>query len=294
VVSAHAEAAASLREAEAQLALLLAGSRPEDIRVARDQVEIAKGRLAFQQAELKRQENLLQNNVATVSEIDKARAEHHTAKNLLESAEEDLARILGGARLEEVEEARARVESARANLDHAERQLQLIKLVAPISGRVVTPNLDARSGQVAEVGDLIAVILDTAHLRLEIAADETAAPLVKPGMSVKARLRGLDGSAITATVRSVSSAASNAAEFRVDAVRTDREVLFERSLESPADDSFHFRVYADLDDPGVEEDKLLPGMTGYARIMVGEDVFWRAVIRPFARYFLTDVWSWLP
>jgi hypothetical protein len=51
-----------------------------------------------------------------------------------------------------------------------------------------------------------------------------------------------------------------------------------------------------LDDPRQvgPEGQLLPGMSGYARIQVGEDVLWRAVVRPFVRYYLTEVWSWLP
>jgi hypothetical protein len=51
------------------------------------------------------------------------------------------------------------------------------------------------------------------------------------------------------------------------------------------------RILVNLDEANP---KLLAGMTGEARVVVDEDFFWDALWRPIERFFLVEVWSWLP
>ena len=157
-------------------------------------------------------------------------------------------------------------------------------------GIVATPHLSERLGQVAEEGELIALIQDTSSLRLEIAADEAAAALVEPGMRINAHLQGIDGRLIRGRVISVSAAAITEQQFQVEAFRSDREALIDRGS-SPLDPTYRFLVTAALDPVEVN---LLPGMTGPVRIVTGTETFGRALVRPILRYFRTEVWSWLP
>ena len=79
--------------------------------------------------------------------------------------------------------------------------------------------------------------------------------------------------------------------FYTKSFRSDRERHMEEAL-NPADkDGFHVRVYVDLDD---NDEVLRPGMTGYARIEVSSDFFWRVLGRHVLRFVRTEVWSWLP
>ncbi|MBK7973416.1 MAG: HlyD family secretion protein [Deltaproteobacteria bacterium] len=169
-------------------------------------------------------------------------------------------------------------------------QQALLAIRSPIAGRVMTPDVKERIGQVADKGDLIAVIQDDRHLRVEVAAEEAAVPEVKEGMPVNVRLRGHNGRLVTGKVSTVIRTATPESEFDIDAYRTDREAYMQQSMKQ-GDESYQVRVVVELD---ATQERLSPGMTGFARIVVGPDTFGRALIRPIVRYIRTEVWSWLP
>jgi len=112
---------------------------------------------------------------------------------------------------------------------------------------------------------------------------------IKPGQTVKLRLEGLDGQLLMGKVHEVSTGAMPESELDIEPVRSDREShlteLYTRKEDRYVD------VEVELDGGHVE---LLPGMTGYARIVISPDVLWRAVARPIVRFFMVEVWSWLP
>jgi hypothetical protein len=169
-------------------------------------------------------------------------------------------------------------------------QQRLIEIRTPIAGRVVTPFMKERLGQVAQEGDLICVV-EGKDLILEIQADEAAAARVSAGMDAEVRLFGLDGVPITGKVVTLAHSAWDDAAVRDYAVRSDRELLIRRPDGGPGASDTRFRVYVKPDNT---PSGLVSGMTGYGKIKVGEEKLWKAVSRPFARFFRTEVWSWLP
>ena len=127
------------------------------------------------------------------------------------------------------------------------------------------------------------------HLRAEMVAPGSGAPHIRPGAVAKLRLRALGGRLITGRVASVSPHAATFTELSVERFRSDPEMQLEEAIER--EQERFVRVHIELDDP---PQALLPGMTGYARVVVGEDRLWRAVVRPVVRFVRTEVWSWLP
>jgi multidrug resistance efflux pump len=115
-------------QAEAQVRLLLAGARPEDIRQAEAQVasaeaEVAAGTSDLNAAELdvQRFESLLASNSGSrkqrddaVARRDVARDRRRAAEERVRAAREVVARLRAGARSQEVDAARARVAAAAA------------------------------------------------------------------------------------------------------------------------------------------------------------------------------------
>jgi multidrug efflux pump subunit AcrA (membrane-fusion protein) len=283
------EREAEVREAQAQYDLLLAGPRPEELAMAEQEVELWRIRRDFAESELSRLHELDERGAADPDELRAATREKDSAEQLFLTAQEKRDRVKQGARDEEKAAAKARLEASQVRLSRAQARKNLLNLTSPISGRVATPDVNLREGQAVQPGDLVATIQDTSHLRVEIAADETAAR-VRVGMPVQVRLTGLDGKLLNGRVQSISPTALADNQFRVEQYRSDREALIEKSRDREAD-AYHIRLYAELDPA---DSPLMPGMTGKAKVTLGPDRFWRAAVRPVVRYFRTEVWSWLP
>jgi multidrug resistance efflux pump len=124
-------------QAVAQLKLLQAGPRPEDVRQARAQVESAEADVAAAAAELKsaeadlqRFEALLQANAGSRKQRDDAATRRQVASARVNSARErarasseSLTRVRSGARAEEVAAARARVAAVDAQIEALQKSV---------------------------------------------------------------------------------------------------------------------------------------------------------------------------
>lgn len=179
--------------ADAQLRLLLAGSRAEDIRQAEAQVESAradvlsaKAELTSAEQDLERFESLLRSNsgsrkqrddAATRRDVTRERvaaAEHHVRAN-----EEGVRRLRVGARREEIDGARARVASAVAQEASLQKNLGDATLNAPIAG-VVTDKL-VEIGEVIAPRTPVAVITDLDHAWADVFVPEPSVPRIRTG-----------------------------------------------------------------------------------------------------------------
>lgn len=280
---------AQLAEVQAKLDLLRAGTRPQEIEIARNRAAMAKLRLEYTTEEYERIATLADTQTVSDAELQNAIFDRDQAQEMHKSAEEELAKLTSGARAEEIKAAEAQVAQMSANLSHYQNELKLVDIRSPIAGEIVTAHLDRRRGHHVEPGDLIAIVQDDSVLRAEIAATEDAAVYIRPGQPVKIRLWGTNGELITGRVQRVSTVALDAGELNARRVRTDRENLGQSTLHPTA--AHYVRVYAEIDPPSYP---LVSDMTGYARITIGPDYFWRALSRPIIRFIRVEMWSWLP
>jgi HlyD family secretion protein len=188
---ANAERAA----AEAQLRLVQAGSRIEDIRQAQAQVETARAEVAAARVELnaagqdlERFDTLLKNNSGSQKQRDDAAARRDVARDRVTSAEsrvktaeELVAKLQAGARPEEIEAARARVATVTAQIAALDKAINDATLKSPVAG-LVTEKL-------VEVGEVVPprapaiVIVDLDHAWADVFVPEPAVPQIKIGQA---------------------------------------------------------------------------------------------------------------
>jgi HlyD family secretion protein len=194
-VLAIARARAERDLAVAQLRLLQAGTRPEDLRQAEAQVEAAEAdasaaaaEVAAAETDVERFEALLTSNSGSRKQRDDAVARRNVARERAQAADRriaaaraQLARLRAGARREELDAASARVASADAQIATLEKAIADATVTAPIAGIV--------TGQVAEVGELaqprtpIVVITDLDEVWANVYVDEPVVPRLRLGQS---------------------------------------------------------------------------------------------------------------
>jgi len=186
-------ASAERDQAQAQLALLRAGSRQEDIRQAATQVESAQADVRAAQAELdaaaadvERFENLLRANAGSVKQRDDAVTRRNVAAARVRGAQERargasdaLARWRAGARPEEIDAARARVSGVDAQIAALQKSVADATLKAPVGGIVTSKLLDA--GEMVAPRAPVAVITDLDHAWANVYVDERVVPQLKIG-----------------------------------------------------------------------------------------------------------------
>lgn len=187
--SARAERA----QADAQLRLLEAGSRPEDIRQAEAQAAAVDADVAAAQADLQaaeldlqRFERLLQSNSGSQKQRDDAATRRDVARDRLAAARAReaaaraaVARLKSGSRREEIEAARARVAAVDAQIATLEKSKNDATVIAPMDGIVTERLLDP--GEMAAPRAPIAVLTDLDHAWAEVFVDEPMIPRITLG-----------------------------------------------------------------------------------------------------------------
>lgn len=202
-------------QADAELRLRLAGSRPEDIAEAEAQVARAEADLQGARVDLDRMQGLLDAGSGTTKARDDARTRRDVAASLLKAAREHLARLKAGSRREEIDAARARRAAAEARVAQLEQQIKDAVIVSPIGG-VVTEKLVER-GELLAAGAALVVITDLSDAWLTIYVAEPDLGRIRLGQ--EAEVVTDDGQ----TRRGTLSYISSLAEFTPKNVQTRDE-----------------------------------------------------------------------
>jgi HlyD family secretion protein len=216
--------------ADAQLRLIMAGARPEDIRQGQAQVDTARAELSAAKAELEaaqqdleRFETLLRNNSGSRKQRDDAATRRDVARDRLASlesrvrtADEALAKLRAGARSEEVDAARARVAAVDAQIATLEKTIGDATVASPIGG-IVTEKL-------VEVGEVIAprapalLVVDLDRAWADVFVPEPTVPQIKIGQPATVHTDA-GGAGLAGTVAYISPKA----EFTPRNVQTAEE-----------------------------------------------------------------------
>jgi HlyD family secretion protein len=186
-------ARAERQQADAQLRLLRAGSRSEDIRQAAAQYQAANAEVAAAEADLvaadadlARFEALLQSNAGSRKQRDDALARRDVtrgrvlaARERSRAAEETLARVRAGARPEEIDAAEAQLAAANAEIATLEKRVADATVTAPSAG-IVTEKL-AEQGELLAPRTPVVIITDLDHAWADVFVDEPAVPRLRLG-----------------------------------------------------------------------------------------------------------------
>ncbi len=270
------QAEATVRRAQARLDELLAGSRSQEIATAEAQVRRAKAETERLRLEAERQTKLYQEGYVSIQEYDLARTSHEVAKARQKEAEENLKLVQEGPRPEEIEQARAAlreakerfilvkkgprrevIDQARARLRQAKEALAMAEtrlgyaaLGSPLSGVVLSENVEA--GEYVSPGTPVVTVGDLENVWVRAYINETDLGRVKVGQRVKVKTDTFPGKGYEGRISFIASEA----EFTPKNVQTEKERV-----------KLVYRVKVDIRNPNME---LKPGMPADGEIMVGE------------------------
>jgi len=180
-------------QASAQLRLLRAGSRAEDIRQAESQLAAARAdhaaadaEVTAAQLEVDRFEALLASNSGSRKQRDDAVARRNVArersqgaKDRVGSAAEALAGVKAGARREEIDAAAARVAAADAQIKILDKAVADAIVTAPMAG--IVTQVIGDQGEVVAPRTPLLVVTDLDHAWANVYVDEPVVPRLKLG-----------------------------------------------------------------------------------------------------------------
>lgn len=245
----------ALRRAEvaglqAELDVLLSGSRPQEIAAAQAAVASAEAELESARMEFQRQQELYRQNMTSEREFIAARTARDAAAATLEQAREQLSLVREGPRQQEIERARARVEQAEHALAVARIRLDYATLEAPLGGLVLSENVEPGEYVVPGVPVVTIGNLERAWLRAYV--NETDLGRVKTGQSVCVTTDTYPDKVYPGQLSFIASEA----EFTPKNVQTTEERV-----------KLVYRVKIEIANPEME---LKPGMPADAAIWLGE------------------------
>ncbi len=156
--------------AQADLDLLEAGSRREDIASLDDDLRGASSNEVLQQVNVGRARKLYGDAALTKADLDKAETDLQRATFERKSLEERLTALRKGARPEELARARARAAESKTQLALEQELLARHTLRASASGEVI--DVATKVGELAAVGTPAVTIADTAHPYVDVFVPE--------------------------------------------------------------------------------------------------------------------------
>ena len=216
-------------QAVAQLKLLQAGARSEDIRQARAQAESAQADVVAAESErqaasadLQRFEKLLQANAGSRKQRDDAATRREVAearvtaaRDRARAAGEGVARLRAGSRPEEIAAARARVATVDAQIAVLAKGAQDATLRAPLAGVVTSKLVDP--GEIVAPRSPIVVITELEKAWANVYVDEPLVPRLRLGQKATVVTDG--GQRLDGTITFISPRA----EFTPRNVQTAEE-----------------------------------------------------------------------
>jgi len=237
-----AAAEAIMRKAAALVEELEHGSRPQEIAVAEAAVRSALAEKDRLESELGRAIRLRRENANTPEQYEAARAAFNVASARLRDAEERLSLakegprkeqiaqaraglaqakaqyelVKIGPRKEDIEQARARLEQARAAMDLARTRLGYATLKAPMSGVVLSKNIEP--GEYVSPGTAVVTMANLDDVWLRAYVDARNIGRIRLGQTVRVTT-DTPGQSFVGRVSFISSEA----EFTPKTVQTEQE-----------------------------------------------------------------------
>jgi HlyD family secretion protein len=214
------EAASRRAEAQAARALLTeleTGYRKEEITQAEAVLKRIEAEAERLRIDFGRQQQLFKKEVISARDFDASRAAYESSRASVQEARERLKLLRSGPRKEDIDQARARLRSAEAIQALAETRLGYATLVSPVSGMVLSKNIEP--GEEVAVGTPVITIgmLDEVWLRAYIS--ETDLGRVKLGQKATVTTDTFPGKKYPGTITFISPEA----EFTPKSVQTEKE-----------------------------------------------------------------------
>lgn len=265
--AAVASSEAALARLRANLSIARKGARTEEIDRARQEVATAQKRLQFSSAEAARLKKAFMRKAVSDQDYQRARAAAELDQQRLQEARKGLALVASPVRLEQIQALEADIQREQVQLELYQKSVENAQVKAPIGGRVLSGSLRFALGDFLQRGDQLATIEDSSSLLVEVRVPETEVGTIKVGARATAKAWAFPDDGYAGTVREIAPAAERSEYGKV------------------------VRVILTIDTP---DGRLLPEMTGQAKVETERVPMIVAFTRPIIRFLLVEVWSWLP
>ncbi|HVF50958.1 MAG TPA: efflux RND transporter periplasmic adaptor subunit [Pyrinomonadaceae bacterium] len=182
------QAVAGVRQAEARLGLRPGGNFDAvtipEVRAANSSLEQAQAELRLAEANEKRYRELVETGDVAVSVYDQYRTQRDTARARVNAARQQLEAAANTARQsnQAILTAQSAVESARAQVSIAQKAVADAIIRAPYGGYV--SNRPIAVGEYVTPSSIIATVLRTNPLKLQLQVAEAEVPFITAGMGV--------------------------------------------------------------------------------------------------------------
>jgi putative peptide zinc metalloprotease protein len=283
---------AQIAEKQAQLDLLRAGARPEEIEVARQKVLAARARTEWSSPRAERYSGLLKQGLVSAQDAENAQRQKAVDAEGLALAESNLKLTLSGARRQQIEEVQAEIARLQTLAESYRTDVERTVIRSPMAGRVVTPRVEELVGTYLKPGqrDLLMQIEDARGVRAEVEIPEEEGAAVQPGADVQVAPWAFANRTFHGTVvRIAPVATTSSAKPSDDVFSSESSAGAQVSLSGAS--STVVRVITEIPNP----DGLLKSeMTGYAKIATGYRPVWKVLFGPLVRWVKVEVWYWLP
>jgi multidrug efflux pump subunit AcrA (membrane-fusion protein) len=182
------QAEAGVRQAEARIGLAPGGnfdaSTIPEVRSANAALEQAEANLRLAEANERRYRELVQTGDVAMSVYDQYRTQRDTARAQVNNARQQLETAINVARQsnQAVQSAQAQVESARSAVAIAQKAVADTTVRAPYAGYV--SSRPTAVGEYVTPASVIATVLRTNPIKLDLQVPEADVPSITPGMGV--------------------------------------------------------------------------------------------------------------
>lgn len=257
-----AQRQAEQQQAEAQLAILRRGSRPEEVRAAEQVLAGRASEVALQARECGELRRQVEQRVIPVDQLRACESELASKRAAAAEARAQLTIVSAGARPEEVQAAEARLRRTAADVEEIQTRLDQTVIRSPIAGRVITPRFRERLHERVAAGAVICEVARLDVMRVEIHVPESEMDLPVVGQLLTVRFVNIPERTFQGSVVEIG-----------EAVETEtvegKELRF-------------VRVLSEVPNP---DGSLRAGLTGYATIRAGDTTILGLTARAVTRWF---------
>jgi HlyD family secretion protein len=213
-VQAVARASAEVAAAQATLAALEAGSRKQELEVARATLEQASAEESFAREELQRISSLIAKKLTSEEKLDQVQLALDVASASVHRAQQQLQLLQEGPRSEDIDRARAELDARKSALQTARQQLSYTHLLSPAAGLITLRQAEA--GEVVSAGQPVFKLAELTRPWVRAYINETDLTRVRLGQKVTVTVDGLPDREFEGTLTFISPKA----EFTPKSVET--------------------------------------------------------------------------
>jgi multidrug efflux pump subunit AcrA (membrane-fusion protein) len=175
-----------LEAVKSRLQQLLTGARPQEIQLAKAEVDQTLADREKRKADMERAKKLVQDKYISAQEWDSARTAYDVAVATHQKTKENYALVVEGPRKEEIAQARAQVDQSQAALSLARQKLSKTKIFSPLVGTVRVRKVS--KGEFVKNGAALFVIIQSNPIKLRFTVTERDVGKVKMGQEVSLRV----------------------------------------------------------------------------------------------------------